>query len=212
MTKTLKEEIHRKIFHFIAILPVCFIVYNLSNKYFYAIVPFVLLVFVFDFFALYSFFEKSEIFFVKKFFYLLRSDEKERYTLNGSTWILIAIFVCFLLNFKKEAQITGFLILAISDSLAAVFGKKYGTVRIMNKTPEGSLAFFLSAFAITLSSFLLTYNYINFIWKIIILKSLFISSFLTILELFAQKIKLNDNFLIPVSFCLIYKLFNYLIL
>ena len=84
--------------------------------------------------------------FYKIFGFLLRKHEvdKKQKNLNGATYVLIAALVGVLI-FPKIIFITAFSILIISDSLAALIGRKFGRHKFLLKSFEGTLAFFVSA-------------------------------------------------------------------
>ncbi|MEJ2248858.1 MAG: hypothetical protein P8Y70_08735 [Candidatus Lokiarchaeota archaeon] len=75
-----------------------------------------------------------------------------------SITLLVAIFVIFAPN-QMYFPISGILIMIISDTLASLIGKKYGKLGIKvpwtnsNRTLEGSLTFFISAFILCFGSF-----------------------------------------------------------
>lgn len=75
-----------------------------------------------------------------------------------SITLLIAIFVFFAPD-RLYFPICGILIMIISDTFASVIGKKYGTVKIKiaytgtERTVEGSLTFFISAFVLCFAAF-----------------------------------------------------------
>ncbi len=73
--------------------------------------------------------------------------EKEKSTLMGSTYFLIASVLVIIL-FPQSIAIVSLLILIISDTCAAWVGKGIGRVPIFGKTLEGSLAFLFSALLI----------------------------------------------------------------
>jgi len=82
---------------------------------------------------------------------MLRHHEKtpEKKTFNGATWVLISATFCVLV-FPKLIAITAFAILIVSDTVAALVGRRYGTRMYRGKTLEGSSAFVLSAFVVVL--------------------------------------------------------------
>lgn len=89
--------------------------------------------------------------FYKIFGFLLRKhevDEKQK-SLNGATYVLIAALVGVLI-FPKIIFITAFSILIISDSMAALIGRKFGRHKFLLKSFEGTLAFFVSACIVVL--------------------------------------------------------------
>ena len=65
--------------------------------------------------------------------------------------MLISALICVLL-FPKIIFVTAFSILIISDSLAALIGRKFGRHKFLSKSLEGTLAFFLSGSVVVLLS------------------------------------------------------------
>jgi dolichol kinase len=113
---------------------------------------------------------------------LLRDDEKGN-KLNGATFLLLGFLVSVIL-FEKNIAIISMLILALSDSLAAIFGMQFGKNKWHGKTLQGSSAFFITTFLI--SSFFNDNTGINILGAALI----------TFVELISGK--LNDNVTIPV--------------
>ncbi len=79
------------------------------------------------------------------FGFLLRKHEldEQKKNLNGATYVLISALVCAFF-FPKVFFVTAFSILIISDSLAALVGRKFGKHRFLSKSLEGTLTFFIS--------------------------------------------------------------------
>jgi glycerol-3-phosphate acyltransferase PlsY len=74
--------------------------------------------------------------------------EEERLRPTGTTYLLLASLVAFLL-FEKYVAVTSLLFLSIGDLVAAVIGEEYGRqVLFSNKTLEGSLACLVSCLLI----------------------------------------------------------------
>lgn len=89
--------------------------------------------------------------FLAKFFYvlfnfLLREHERDtkKKNLNGATYVLISAVICVFL-FPKVFFLTAFSVLIVSDSAAALIGRKFGRHRFLSKSLEGTLAFFITA-------------------------------------------------------------------
>ncbi len=84
--------------------------------------------------------------FYKIFGFILRKHEidTEQKKLNGATYVLLSAFIGVLI-FPKVIFITAFSILIISDSMAALIGRKFGRHKFLLKSLEGTLAFFVSA-------------------------------------------------------------------
>ncbi len=87
--------------------------------------------------------------FYKVFGFMLRKHEQDGNSkrLNGATNVLIAASLCVII-FPKLIVLTAFPILIISDSVAALFGRRFGKRKFMQKSVEGSTAFFLFALAV----------------------------------------------------------------
>ena len=84
--------------------------------------------------------------FYRIFGFLLRQHELDhkKKNLNGATYVLISALISILI-FPKIIFISAFAILIISDSLAALIGRKFGKRKFLFKSLEGTLAFFISA-------------------------------------------------------------------
>ena len=99
--------------------------------------------------------------------------------------------------FSKEIAIVTLLIMSISDSLAALIGKKYGKIKFQDKTLEGSITFFLSSMVIIL-----------FFPNIDLFAGIFSVIITTLIE--SSKIfNIDDNLTVPLSFSIFYSFFLY---
>ncbi|NTU57548.1 MAG: phosphatidate cytidylyltransferase [Chlorobiaceae bacterium] len=80
---------------------------------------------------------------------MLRHHElnKERLHLNGATWITLSAFA-LIAFFPKTIAVAAFAMVSVSDTVAALVGKKFGRHRYGEKSMEGSAAFLVSAFII----------------------------------------------------------------
>ena len=85
------------------------------------------------------------------FGFLLRKHEVDykKKNLNGATYVFISALLCVII-FPKVIFITAFSILIISDSLAALIGRKFGKHKFLSKSLEGTLTFFVSASIVVL--------------------------------------------------------------
>ena len=88
--------------------------------------------------------------FVRYFGFLLKGQETKQ--LNGTTFFFSGALVSILL-FSKQAAIFSLVVLAVCDPLASIAGKSIGRIRIKGKTLEGSLAFCLTTFVLSLFFF-----------------------------------------------------------
>ncbi|QQS35088.1 MAG: dolichol kinase [Ignavibacteriales bacterium] len=89
--------------------------------------------------------------FYKIFGFLLRRHEVDsrKKNLNGATYVLLSALIGVIV-FPKVIFITAFAILIISDSLAALIGRKFGKHKFLSKSLEGTLTFFVSASIVVL--------------------------------------------------------------
>ena len=80
------------------------------------------------------------------FGFLLRNHEKndKGRRLTGATYVLLSATI-LIIFFPKVIVITAFAILIISDTSAALVGRRLGRHRFLTKSVEGSAAFFVSA-------------------------------------------------------------------
>ena len=77
--------------------------------------------------------------------FLLRPHERTEHgrKLNGATYVLLSAIICILI-FPKVIVITAFAVLIISDTCAALVGRRFGRHPFFNKSLEGTTAFFVS--------------------------------------------------------------------
>lgn len=129
----------------------------------------------------------------KVFGRMLRAHEKtlKKKTLNGASWVLISATICVLI-FPKLITITAFAILIISDTTAALIGRRFGTRKFNDKTLEGSSAFVVSAAIVILLTPKVQYLFAEYIIAIV---SAIIGA---LAEVFSFDI-IDDNFAIPVA-------------
>lgn len=134
---------------------------------------------------------------------LLRKHEQHHPT--GATYAAIAA-LCLIFIVPQSIFIMAFSVLAISDTLAAVIGMQFSTPKkAHHKSWQGFLAFLISAcFIVFMVAEILYQESVAFI--IISLISALISA---VAEFYAKRIKIDDNFLIPMSFGISFVLLNY---
>ena len=90
-------------------------------------------------------------YFYRFFGFLLRKHELDnnKKNLNGATYVFISALLSIII-FPKVLFLTAFPILIISDSTAALIGRKWGKHKLFSKSFEGTLAFFVSASIVVL--------------------------------------------------------------
>lgn len=123
---------------------------------------------------------------------ILRRKERNRirFVPSGSIYVLASAFICSLL-FIKPIAVIAMTVMLISDSLAALVGSTIGQHKIYKqKSLEGTIAFFISAIIVNmLFEPIYHFTYTNVI----------ACATATVLELFEDKLELDDNLAIPLS-------------
>lgn len=134
---------------------------------------------------------------VDKFFskYLRNKEKTSSSPLSGASYMALGLLASCLF-FSKGLAITSWLILIISDCVAALLGMKYGTPLQNGKSLFGAGAFFISSVFISVVAYFFVSHHTSFV--III----FSSAVATLAEFYADQIKINDNLSIPFSYCL----------
>lgn len=144
--------------------------------------------------------------FVTKFFTkIMRTSESNgTFALSGSSFMMLGFFLTALL-FPKNLVICSWLILIISDCLAALVGTKIGDILNNGKSIAGSAAFLLSAIFISIS----VYFYLGYNTSFVII---IISSIATTaIEFYSKGLKINDNLSIPLTYCFSTAILSYII-
>lgn len=85
------------------------------------------------------------------FGFMMRKHEVDtkKKNLNGATYVLLSALICFLI-FPEKIFAVAFTVLIISDTLAALIGRKFGKHKFLAKSLEGTLTFFVSAVVVVL--------------------------------------------------------------
>lgn len=139
-----KDELYRKLIHLTS-LSIPIIYYFISTETAALILGILAALALIIDLARYLHPETGKVFY-KYFGFLLREHELDhkKKNLNGATYVLISALISVLI-FPKVIFISAFSILIISDSLAALIGRKFGKHKFLSKSLEGTLTFFISA-------------------------------------------------------------------
>jgi dolichol kinase len=142
---------------------------------------------------------------IDKLFNSLMRDQERSGTknLSGITYFISGLFISAFL-FPKAVAITSWLVLIISDSLAALTGKAIGKPYIGNKSIEGSIAFLVTSIMVSMTAFGIIGYSVTFSAIV------FSAIATTYIELYSESIGINDNFSIPISFGLFLIIINYI--
>lgn len=73
--------------------------------------------------------------------------DHERFNLLGSTYLLIAALLC-MYAFSKPIAVVAIAFVVIGDAVAALVGRRWGRIRLLDKSLEGSLACFAACVVI----------------------------------------------------------------
>lgn len=120
------------------------------------------------------------------------ADSKRK--ISGAAWVLLSATFCVLV-FPTIITIAGFLTLIVSDTAAALIGRRYGRHRFNGKSIEGSVAFYVSAFAVVA---IVTWLYDA---PLVFLATGSVAALAaTLAEAFSHGANIDDNLTIPTSF------------
>jgi dolichol kinase len=124
-------------------------------------------------------------------FLLRRRERNDRgRQLTGATYVLLSATFSVII-FPKVIVITAFAILIISDSAAALIGRKFGRHPFMKKSAEGAIAFFITALIVVALAPKISYLPLEYLIGAV-------AALLgTLVE--AMSVAIDDNVSIPVS-------------
>jgi len=133
--------------------------------------------------------------YMKNFKHMLREHEydKNRFRINGASWVIFAAIFCIIL-FPKLIAVTGLLMLSFADSTSALAGRMYGKKQYApNRSYVGTITFFVVGLIILM----LAPKYFGTIKEyIIVLIAVIVTTVADGLSL-----PVDDNFTIPVTCC-----------
>ena len=182
---TFKNELKRKLVHFASAIIGLSIIY-LDRE---IILPLLILSsIIFPFFDYLRINNKTISNFYNIYFLsITRSFESKK--LTGATFVFWGALLTYILFDQKVTGIA-LIIMSLADAMAAIIGVGFGKTKLLNKSLEGSFAFFITTFLIL------------YIFEIPIIISLIVSSLATLTELIEIP-KINDNISIPIVVALL---------
>jgi dolichol kinase len=186
-----KSELLRKSIHLTSLLIPIIYYFIPEGLGLTILIPLVLFSLIVDTLKIFS--KKFRQFFIKFFGFMLREHELDvsKHTYTGATFVLLSALITILL-FPKVIFITAFSILIISDTSAALIGRKYGRHKFLAKSLEGSSAFFLSAIVVVLAAPKVTGSFTEYL----------IGFAAALVATFGENLSYgwaDDNFVIPLS-------------
>jgi len=121
---------------------------------------------------------------------------EEAHSYSGATYLGLGVLLTTVF-FEHKTAVMALTILAVCDSVASLVGAKYGHIKIGNKSLEGALGFFVSGLVVV-CLFVWGFGYkAIFLWE-----NIFALAMATFAELYSERLKINDNLLIPLVFSL----------
>lgn len=138
---------------------------------------------------------------------MLRPHERtsDRFLLTGASWVLIAATLTFAL-FPKVVSVTAFTVLIVSDTVAALVGRRYGERRFLDKSLVGSVGFAISAIGVVLFYGRLFDAPISFYFS-----GTAASLVAASVEASSTRLKVDDNLSIPFSFAITMVLLHHVV-
>ena len=199
---TLINELYRKSFHILLIIiPIlfCYLGKKISLT---ILLPVTLIIVCLDYSRRKN--NKIQQLFIKFFSKILRPHETDGQKLCGVSFVFLSASLTFGL-LPKEIAVTGFIILAISDTLASLVGKSITSQPFYDKTFAGSMAFFISAYIIViLNGIFFKTGFLFYFF------GFFCALITSLVEARSSLFEIDDNFLIPVFFGFSMGVFNYM--
>lgn len=138
---------------------------------------------------------------------MLRPHERtsERFLLTGASWVLIAATLTFSL-FPEVISVTAFTVLIVSDTVAALVGRRFGTRRFFDKSLVGSISFAVSAIGVVAFYGNLFTAPISFV-----VCGIVASVVASTVEASSTRLKVDDNLSIPFSFAITMVLLHHVV-
>ncbi|MCX6139802.1 MAG: dolichol kinase [Candidatus Kapabacteria bacterium] len=149
--------------------------------------------------ALMHYHEPSRKFKLSTMGHLLRPHERheDRFLLTGASWVLISATSTFLV-FPTLIAVTAFSVLIVSDTCAALVGRRYGSRPFLDKSAVGAVTFILSSMVVVV-----VYGKIyGPAWPFFAIGAL--SSIVAgVVEAGSIRMRLDDNLSVPFSFAIV---------
>jgi dolichol kinase len=189
-----KSEVLRKLIHLVS-LSIPIVYYHITKELaLFILVPLTLISLFFDYGRYYH---KALAEFVYKLFgFLLRKHERDakKKNLSGATYVLLSAVTVIVL-FPKVFVVTSFTVLIVGDIAAALIGRKFGTIKFLFKSLQGTSAFFVFACVAVLFTPKLQYSLTEYL----------VVFFAVAVGAIAENVSgewADDNFMIPITMCI----------
>lgn len=124
---------------------------------------------------------------------ILRPHEKTRFGMTGASYVLLAA-ICCAIFFTDLVSATALIIMLVGDTAASLVGRRWGKLKLWDKTVEGSAAFFsASIISVSIFGFYIdapAHYYTTALGAAIVG---------TIVEAISGKLRLDDNLTVALS-------------
>lgn len=196
-----KREIQRKLFHILTILFLPLLYIFMSKKHMLMLIfPLSILIIAADFYR--HRIPTIELIFSKAFGHILRETELVQNSWTGASFMAMAALIVFTVC-PKSIAICAFSILAVSDCLAALVGKKMTSKEFFEKSTAGSITFGISAIVILIICGIFTHQHLGYYFF-----GAFAVFATTIIEARPSFFSVDDNLTIPVVFSTVMMFFG----
>lgn len=145
----MRQEIRRKSIHLFtnSLIPIVYLLLDVPKEWMLALLGIASVTFVIIDLGRTRNIWISKVF--GKFFNgMMRTHELDG-KLTGASYVLIGSLITITI-FPKDIAVLSLLFASFGDTFAALYGKKFGKIRIWNKTLEGSIAGFLACVLVSL--------------------------------------------------------------
>lgn len=196
-----RQEIYRKLIH-LSSLWMCGVMYSLDRSTaLFIFAGLAILVFIGEILRRQD--TATARFLNRCFGNMLRGKEREKKLRpSGAFYMLVGAFLTVLL-FPRMVAVTGFAMMLTGDTAAALIGRRFGRVKIFDKSLEGTLAFIVTAFAAALVIYFLVPTGAGYL-KIAAAGA--VAGGIT--ELLTKKLHLDDNLSVPLAIGCIMTILN----
>lgn len=180
----MRQEIRRKSIHLFtnSLIPIAYLIFDIPQMWMSALLGLGAITFVIIDLGRSRHIWISKIF--RKYFNgMMRSHELDG-KLTGASYVLIGAFITITL-FPRHIAALALLFASFGDTFAALYGKKFGKIKIWNKTLEGTIAGILAC--------ILVAQFIPEVSNIVKYSGAFAAMFIELMP-----IRIDDNLRIPL--------------